>query len=584
MMKRLYAFSMLLAMTLLCSPSLLFATTTSIERYLLAVGANHGGKDRVTLRYATGDAQSIAKVFEEMGGVPAGHVLQLNDPTAEEFQKGLRTIATRIGEASPETRKEVVLYYSGHADEQGLLLNGTSLGWKELRKAVERLPAQVKITVLDACGSGAITRLKGGLRQPAFLVDASSDMSGYAFLTSSSENEAAQESDRIGGSYFTQVLVTGMRGAADLNHDQKVTLGEAYQFAFNETLQRTQQTSGGAQHPARDMNLTGTGDVVMTDLAQGTAVLVFAEALSGRLYVRDAQQNLVAELRKHPGRNLELGLAAGKYTVQLDHQGRWSETSISMGTQGNHLLDASKFHAVDKVHTTLRGDPDSSQVMDSLRITKSQNASHLNVNFVAINRGPWIGNQIGLLLSVSHGEMLGNQLALFGNISSPEMDGVQVGAGFNFARTIHGAQINACFNMAKRMDGVQVAPINITDEIHGSQIGSVNFARNVSDIQLSILNVAGTVENSQIGAWNTAKEVRGFQVSIWNIAGRVGRSQVGAWNIAAPVEKHQIGVWNIAGPVGGNQIGAGWNIASSVGKNQICPWNIGGKVAKNQVG
>jgi uncharacterized caspase-like protein len=61
-------------------------------------------------------------------------------------------------------------------------------------------------------------------------------MRGYAFLTSSSPDEVAQESDHIGASFFTHYLVSGLRGAADVTGEGKVTLNEAYQFAFNETL------------------------------------------------------------------------------------------------------------------------------------------------------------------------------------------------------------------------------------------------------------------------------------------------------------------------------------------------------------
>ena len=95
-------------------------------------------------------------------------------------------------------------------------------------------------------------------------------MRGHAFLTSSAETEAAQESDRIRASYFTHYLISGFRGAADLSGDGKVTLNEAYQFAFNETLGRTVDTKGGAQHPSYDINMSGTGDVVMTDVRQTT--------------------------------------------------------------------------------------------------------------------------------------------------------------------------------------------------------------------------------------------------------------------------------------------------------------------------
>ena len=84
-------------------------------------------------------------------------------------------------------------------------------------------------------------------------------MQGYAFLTSSSENEAAQESERLRGSFFTHALLTGLRGAADVSGDGKVTLNEAYQFAFNETLVQTTPTQAGAQHPAYDIKMAGTG-------------------------------------------------------------------------------------------------------------------------------------------------------------------------------------------------------------------------------------------------------------------------------------------------------------------------------------
>ena len=136
-------------------------------------------------------------------------------------------------------------------------------------------------------------------------------MRGHAFLTSSAETESAQESDRIRASYFTHYLISGFRGAADLSGDGRVTLNEAYQFAFSETLGRTVDTSGGAQHPSYDINLSGTGDVVMTDVRQTTATLVLGEDLDGRFFVRNDAQELVVELYKPFGRKIELGLEPG---------------------------------------------------------------------------------------------------------------------------------------------------------------------------------------------------------------------------------------------------------------------------------
>ena len=138
-------------------------------------------------------------------------------------------------------------------------------------------------------------------------------MRGHAFLTSSSATEAAQESDRLQGSYFTHALVSGLRGAADASGDGKVTLNEAYQYAFDETLARTATTQGGAQHPTYDIQMAGSGDVVMTDLRETRAAIVIGPELDGRFFVRDASGRLVAELGKPKGRTAELGVEPGAY-------------------------------------------------------------------------------------------------------------------------------------------------------------------------------------------------------------------------------------------------------------------------------
>lgn len=291
----------------------------TVRRFVLAAGVNSGGPERIPLMYAVSDAERFVNVMTEMGGVdPDDHML-LREPDLRSFENRLTDLRDRVSMVKDSTgRTEVLLFYSGHADENGLLLGDERLSYAELRKRMDEIEADVRITVLDACASGAITRIKGGQRRQAFLVDDSSEMQGYAFLTSSSADESAQESDRIGASFFTHYLISGMRGAADVSGEGKVTLNEAYQFAFHETLARTTETEGGAQHPAYHINLSGTGDVVMTDLRQTTAGLLLSEELNGRLYVRNTDRQLVAELYKPAGRSVELGLEPGTYEIVLD--------------------------------------------------------------------------------------------------------------------------------------------------------------------------------------------------------------------------------------------------------------------------
>ncbi|MGH9887093.1 MAG: caspase family protein, partial [bacterium] len=280
----------------------------------------------------------------------------LHDPTRETLLAALTGTGQRAREArAGAARVEVIVYFSGHADDQGLMLGRELLPYRELRASVAALGADVGITILDACASGAITRLKGGQVHPGFLGGIGHEAQGYAFLTSSSENEAAQESERLGGSFFTHALVTGLRGAADVTGDGRVTLNEAYQFAFHETLAETTPTEGGAQHPSYDIKMAGTGDVVMTDVRQTSSSLVLGEEYDGRFYVLNEKRQLVAELYKPYGRRVELGLDAGTYDVFLEQPAQRLTSSLTLVDGQKRELARSELRQTRLLPTRRRG-------------------------------------------------------------------------------------------------------------------------------------------------------------------------------------------------------------------------------------
>src|SRR5690606_7614883 len=233
------------------------------------------------------------------------------------------------------------------ADERGLLLGGERFDYRAFRDRMNALGADVRIAVVDACASGALTRMKGGRAVPAFMVDKSSRAEGYAFLTSSSASESAQESDLLRGSFFTHALNTGLRGAADASRDGKVTLHEAYQFAYHETLARTESTRGGPQHAGYEMQLSGSGDVVLTDLREATSSLVLAEELHGRLFIRDSLDHLVAELQKPAGNEKSVGLPPGTYDLRLFQGGSWSAATATLREGKTALAAPPAFRPVE---------------------------------------------------------------------------------------------------------------------------------------------------------------------------------------------------------------------------------------------
>lgn len=456
-----------------------------VHRFLLVAGANNGGKERPVLRYAVTDAQAFAGVLSEMGGIPADQQVLLREPNVRDFRQGFSELEKKLSQPKHlRGRKEVVVYYSGHADENGLRLGKDLMPWPELRKSVDALGADVKIAVIDACGSGAITRLKGGVSRPAFLSDASSDMKGYAFLTSSSENEVSQESDRIRGSFFTHALVSGLRGAADMSGDGKVTLSESYQFAFNETLQKTQASSGGAQHPSRDMNLAGTGDVVMTDLRQTSAALVLHQDLEGRVFIRDRKEQLVAELYKSHGRALEMGLPPGTYQIQLEQNqlGRADQVVLQEGKKVQ--LKRGDFRTIKKEKALARG----SSINDAPYSTRAnlfynpslEPARGIQMSFVVNDaKTTFQGTQIAFVTNLARQEMSGVQITTGVNIAFGATQASQVSSGANLAKNIQGVQLSSGFNLADTLDGFQIAAgVNVTAAPYqGFQVASVNIAK-----------------------------------------------------------------------------------------------------------
>lgn len=334
-------------------------STPTVRRFALVVSSNDGGASRTRLRFADSDAKAMADVLQHLGGLRGQDLTLLNGATRASLQAAFAQLKAAI-EASKgdRARREVFIYYSGHSDETGLMLGTEHVSYEQLRQWLEATGADVRIAVLDSCASGAMIRLRGGTKRPSFLNDVSIDARGHAFLTASSASEAAQESDRIGAAFFTHYLVSGLRGAADNNRDGRVTLNEAYQFAYSETLGRTVQTAAGAQHPAYDIQLAGTGDLVLTDVRSTDASLVLGQDVAGRVYVRDPADHLLVELRKDPAHPVELGLAPGDYKVALDRDGNHFGANVSLAHGSSARLEQSQFVATAPLRTVSRGNPE----------------------------------------------------------------------------------------------------------------------------------------------------------------------------------------------------------------------------------
>ena len=549
-----------LALVTLATPTARAATDApaTVRRFALVAGVNDGGPARVALRFAASDAETFARVMEDLGGIGREDRLLLLNPDRRALMTGIDDLAAMIKHArKPGQRQEAIFYYSGHSDENGLLLQGERVEYKELRLAMQALPADVRIAVVDSCASGALTRIKGGKWRPSFLVDSSTQLTGQAYLTSSSATEAAQESDRIGASFFTHFLVSGLRGAADVSGDGKVTLTEAYQFAFNETLAKTENSRGGAQHPNYDFDLSGSGDLVMTDLRTTSAALLLEQGLAGRFYVRDANGQLVVELYKLGDRAVELGLSPGDYQVTLDDRGSLSKATVALSQGSKVSLGEKAFVHVDGEPTRSRGgaepgkvaaaetgvDTESAEPFDvapaktrrpvededelvdydvqycSFELfpgvfgkSKRKVLKHFSFNLLAGYADRLDGFEISSGVNLTGESVSGLQVAAGANLDRGTLSGALISGGLNLAKLggrglmvsgganvagegFLGLQVAGGFNLAKAMRGAQLAVVNVTGDLTGAQVGVVNIATGtVSGTQVGVVNLANTYE------------------------------------------------------------------------------------------
>ncbi|HKP96929.1 MAG TPA: caspase family protein, partial [Fibrobacteria bacterium] len=240
--------------------------------------------------------------------------------------------------SSPASEDLFLFYYSGHSDRDALRLGNSRFPLERLRESFQAVPSQVKIGIFDACQSGMLTRFKGGSATRPISLENLKNVYGQVIIASSAMDERSQESDQLEGSVFTHHWLNGLRGSADLSGDRKVTLNEAYQYAYQMTIETTSRTRAGIQHPAYQFRIYGEGDIVLADLTQGRSGLVFGFRQDGKYLVVDKRRGgILADFYKGPDRELLISLPEGEYNVLKVEKDQWRVADVTVA--GGRVAD-----------------------------------------------------------------------------------------------------------------------------------------------------------------------------------------------------------------------------------------------------
>lgn len=541
--------------------------TTGVERYAIYIGSNKGGKNREQLLYAGSDAMNFQKTMSEIGGVSEGNSFILIDPNKEKIDETLSQISKKINSGeSHAKRSEFIFYYSGHSDENALLLGDIPYDYSSLKTAITEVPSDIHVVILDSCYSGNFIRTKGGQKRKPFLMDDSSVVTGHAYLSSSSTNEYSQESDEIEASYFTNAMITGLRGAADTSGDNKVTLNELYSYAFNDTLSRTESSKAGPQHPNYNITLVGSGDLVLSDISTAEAMLSLSKEAKGKFIIRNEEGKLISEINKSAGQPIFMALPAGQYSAVIIDEYSTKQGYFNLSKEQIYVLDQNSLSSIKRKNNRVRGgssdEDDEFLSLDGLEETRDENTEPRRgsrrryiqeddseeisaSNFVAevTKESEEDDEDKDETPTIDFDEMDSFHLALVPGFTFLKIDGSHntvfsaVGLFGSSEKNVFGFQISNFMNVASgSVYGAQFSGfMNISSkEVKGIQAtGFMNIGKNIQGAQASgFMNVATDVDGVQAtGFLNVAKKVNGVQAGIINIADENNGLALGLINI-----------------------------------------------------
>lgn len=341
----------------------LFATVAraDVQRFAIVIGNNQGDGTDTPLRYAESDAARVYDVLRDLGGFSPVNMVLLKGESARTAEDTIIAVNERVRSALAHPVSQVLLfvYYSGHADPDALHLGKTRLSARLLSQLVSGSAATFRLLVLDACRLGAATRPKGGriINAGPLLTEESLPGSGLAVLTASAAHEDAQESEALGGSFFTHAFVSGLMGAADQDGDGAVSLSEAYQHAYGATLRYTSRTLFGTQHPTFRFDFAGQGAVVLTRpdvFAASRAVLQFPSSV-GFLVVRDGPDGTVVGEVGPYDRSRVLSVRPGRYFIRGRGQDVLFEGQWDAASSTTTRIDPATMNRIDYARLVRKG-------------------------------------------------------------------------------------------------------------------------------------------------------------------------------------------------------------------------------------
>ncbi len=284
--------------------------------HVVAIASHSGDNSEVPLLFSERDARRVASVFGELGGVEPADSIVLVDPDSDRISQTFKTLSN--GRVRPGD--ELIVYVSSHMDAQSFHIGVEHFEFTKLFKMAADTGASFKIFILDGCRSGSVTTKGLSIAGKVRAIRPQRQVAkGELILTSTSADEDALESERLGGSFFTHYLVSGLRGAADANGDGKVSVDEILTFTHDSTVFATAGAPTGSQHPSFKIDMVGAGSTILTkpgEFSHTNATIVISQQRSAVGYLLNRDSGLL-ETEFSLNHRGKLVVAPGNYKLRI---------------------------------------------------------------------------------------------------------------------------------------------------------------------------------------------------------------------------------------------------------------------------
>lgn len=213
--------------------------------WVMSVGVASYKNPRIALKYPQSDALEMQGLWRgpEGGSLDYDHIMVLTNDraTRRNILDSMRVLFSRASEDDL-----VVFYFSGHGLKGAFLPhdyddNDVKIEYTELNGLLKSCPAKHKLVIGDACFVGSLWASKAvetsvlqspdEVQSDAFFRELNRTAPGTAFLLSSSADEESFEISSYGRSIFTHYILEGLKGAANANDDDVITVKELFDYA-----------------------------------------------------------------------------------------------------------------------------------------------------------------------------------------------------------------------------------------------------------------------------------------------------------------------------------------------------------------